>query len=160
MSRKVPDTNGTFNVVSSEDLSVRVVWLLPWPAASIKVNLTRLCNCQLTFFNGLSLSLWFSNTPKFFPWSVSFVDVKKVLVVTTDGFSSLGIDFTRKLANTLKKTNVKVFSVGTSDRVYKAEVDELSSEPSKTHELLKDLAKGSFTKDELEQFAKEICKNE
>ena len=81
-------------------------------------------------------------------------------MVTTDGFSSLGIDFTRKLANNLKKTNVKVFSVGTSDRVYKAEVDELSSEPSKTHELLKDLAKGSLTKDELEQFAKEICKNE
>ena len=43
-------------------------------------------------------------------------------------------------------------SVGTSDRVYKAEVDELSSEPSKTHELLKDLAKGPFSKDELEQF--------
>ena len=81
-------------------------------------------------------------------------------MVTTDGFSSLGIDFTRKLVNNLKTTNVKVFSVGTSDRVYKAEVDELSSEPSKTHELLKDLAKGSFTKDELEQFAKEICKSE
>ena len=79
----------------------------------------------------------------------------------TDGFSSLGIDFTRKLANNLKKlTNVKVFSVATSDRVHKAEVDELSSEPSNAHELLKDLSKSSFTKDELEQFAKEICKNE
>ena len=41
-------------------------------------------------------------------------------------------------------------SVGTSDRVYKAEVDVLSSEPSKTHELLKDLAKGPFSTDELE----------
>ena len=109
-------------------------------------------------------SLWFSQallTPKFFRplFSIS-VDVKKVLLVITDGFSSLGIDFTRKLANNLKKTDVKVFSVGTSDRVYKAEVDELSSEPTKTHEVFKDLAKGSFSKDELEQFAKEICKNE
>jgi len=87
-------------------------------------------------------------------------DVKKVLVAITDGFSSLGIDFTKKLADNLKKTDVKVFSVGTSDRVYKAEVDELSSEPNKSHELLKDLAKGSFSKDEVEKFAKEICKHE
>ena len=92
--------------------------------------------------------------------SVFFVDVKKVLVVVTDGFSSLGIDFTRKLADNLKKTDVKVFSVGTSDRVYKAEMEELSSEPRKTHEIFEDLAKGSVSKDKLEQFAKEICKNE
>ena len=81
-------------------------------------------------------------------------------MVITDGFSSLGIDFTKRLADNLKKTDVKVFSVGTSDRVYKAEVDELSSEPNETHELLKDLAKGSFSKDELEKFVKEICKHE
>ena len=39
-------------------------------------------------------------------------------------------------------------------------MEELSSEPGTTHEIFKDLAKGSFSKDELEQFAKEICKNE
>lgn len=81
-------------------------------------------------------------------------------MVITDGFSSLGIDFTKKLADTLKKTDVKVFSVGTSDHVYKAEVDELSSKPSKSHQLLGDLAKGSFSKDEVQKFAKEICKKE
>ena len=99
-------------------------------------------------------------TPYYFSTLFFLVDVKKVLVVITDGFSSLGIDFTKKLADNLKKTDVKVFSVGTSDRVYKDEVDELSSKPRKTHELLKDLAKGSFSKDELEKFAKEICKHE
>lgn len=81
-------------------------------------------------------------------------------MVITDGFSSLGIDFTKKLADTLKKTDVKVFSVGTSDHVYKAEVDELSSKPSKSHQLLGDLAKGFFSKDEVQKFAKEICKKE
>ena len=98
--------------------------------------------------------------PYYFSTLFFLVDVKKVLVVITDGFSSLGIDFTKKLADNLKKTDMKVFSVGPSDRVYKAEMDVLSSKPSKTHELLKDLAKGSFSKDELEKFAKEICKHE
>ena len=93
-------------------------------------------------------------------FSVGFIDVKKVLVVLTDGFSSLGIEFTKKLADTLKRTGVKFFTVGTSDRVYQAEVDELSSKPSKTHQLLRDLTKGSFTKDEVRQFAEEICKTE
>lgn len=95
-----------------------------------------------------------------FAFFVCLVDVKKVLVVLTDGFSSLGIEFTKKLADTLKRTGVKFFTVGTSDRVYQAEVDELASKPSKTHQLLRDLAKGSFTKDEVRKFAKEICKKE
>ncbi|KAJ7394354.1 hypothetical protein OS493_000160 [Desmophyllum pertusum] len=84
-------------------------------------------------------------------------DVKKVVVVVTDGFSSLGIEFTKKLAGTLKRTGVNVFSVGTSGRVYKAELDELVSKPSEAHQLTRDLTKGAFTKDEVKRFAKEIC---
>ena len=81
-------------------------------------------------------------------------------MAVTDGFSSLGIEFTKKLADQLKSTGFELFSVGTSDLIYKTEMDELVSKPSKSHELLRDLKKNYFTKDEVEQFAKEICKKE
>ena len=86
--------------------------------------------------------------------------MKKVLVAVTDGFSSRGIELTKKLADNLKGIGCEIFSVGTSDRIYKNEIEELVSKPSRSHELLRDFKKNYFTKDEVEQFAKEICKKE
>ena len=51
-----------------------------------------------------------------------FKGVKKVLVVLTDGFSSLGIEVTRDLTERLKNKGVEFFSVGISGRVYKDEL--------------------------------------
>lgn len=89
--------------------------------------------------------------------------MKKVVVVVTDGFSSLGIDFTKMLSGNMKTKGFKLFAVGTSDRLhrmYKAELDELVSKPTKTHQLFVNFNKNSATKDQLERFAKEICKAE
>ena len=78
----------------------------------------------------------------------------------TDGFSSLGVEFTKKLAGSLKRTGLELFSVGTSDLQYKSEIEVLVSKPSKSHELFRDLRKNYFKKDEIEQFARDICKKE
>ena len=78
----------------------------------------------------------------------------------TDGFSSLGVEFTKKLAGSLKRTGLELFSVGTSDLQYKSEIEVLVSKPSKSHELFRDLRKSYFKKDEIEQFARDICKKE
>ena len=98
-----------------------------------------------------------------FPSPFLLIDVKRVVVTVTDGFSSRGVEITKELTDRLKTNGVKLFAVGTPDRqhrLYKAELDELSSKPSKTHQLIVDLNKNSFTKDQVEQFAKKICKTE
>ena len=78
----------------------------------------------------------------------------------TDGFSSRGIEIVKEYTDRLKTKNVKFFSVGTSARVNKPELDELASKPSDIHQLIVDLKKNSFTKDQVERLAKEICKVE
>ena len=86
-----------------------------------------------------------------------------MVVSVTDGFSSRGIEITKELTDKLKTNGVELFAVGTFNRQHrlnKAELDELSSKPSKTHQLIVDLDKNSFTEDQVEQFAKEICKTE
>ena len=78
----------------------------------------------------------------------------------TDGFSSLGIETTKKLTDGMKTKGFRFFTVGTSDRLhrfFKAELDELASKPRETHQLIVDLDKNSFTKDQVERLAKEIC---
>ena len=75
----------------------------------------------------------------------------------------MGIETTKDLTDRMKTNGVKLFAVGTSDRLhrmYKAELDELSSKPSKTHQIIVDLHKNSFSKAQAERFAKEICKTE
>ena len=78
----------------------------------------------------------------------------------TDGFSSRGIEVTKELTERLKRIGARLFSVGTSDRIYKAELDELASKPKATHELIIDFKKYQATKDQVEQFAKVICEPE
>ena len=48
--------------------------------------------------------------------------------------------------------------MGTSKRVNKPELDEISSQPVDTHELVVDLKNRSFTKAQVERLAKDICK--
>ena len=83
-----------------------------------------------------------------------------MLVTLTDGFSSRGIEITKELAERLKRIGVQLYSVGTSDKIYKAELDGLASKPTSKHELIIDLRKYQTTKDQVEQFAKEICESE
>lgn len=83
-----------------------------------------------------------------------------MLVTLTDGFSSRGIEITKELAERLKRIGVRLYSVGTSDKIYKAQLDGLASKPTSKHELIIDLRKYQTTKDQVEQFAKEICESE
>ena len=78
----------------------------------------------------------------------------------TDGYSTRGVIFTRDNVATLKRKGVKLFSVGISDHVDKAELDELASKPRKSHQLMVELAGKNFTKKQIQDFAKQICKNE
>ena len=87
-------------------------------------------------------------------------DVKKVAVFVTDGISTRGVEFTRASANTLKRKGIKLFSVGISDHNDEAELDELSSKPRESHQLNIETLGKFFTKDQVERFAKEICKHE
>lgn len=89
-----------------------------------------------------------------------FTDVKKVAVFLTDGYSTRGVEFTRDSAATLTAKGVKLFSVAISDDVDQAELDELASKPRKTHQLITALPEKSFSKEQVERFAKQICKNE
>ena len=91
------------------------------------------------------------------PLFSSLIDVKKVVVMVTDGFSFRGIEITKESTDRLKANSVKLFSVGTSNRVNQPELDELSSKPNDKHQLVVDLKKASFTKEQVERFAKEIC---
>ena len=83
-----------------------------------------------------------------------------MLVALTDGFSSRGIEITKELTERLKRIGVQLYSVGTSDKINKAELDELASKPTLKHQLIIDLRKYQTTKDQVEQFAKEICESE
>lgn len=85
--------------------------------------------------------------------------MKKVAVFVTDGFSTRGVEFTRKSADTLTRKGIKLFSVGISDHIDKDELDELASKPKESHQLIIDIPGKFFTKEQVERFAKEICKN-
>ncbi|XP_029194736.2 transmembrane cell adhesion receptor mua-3-like isoform X2 [Acropora millepora] len=84
--------------------------------------------------------------------------VKIVVVVFTDGFSSRGIEITRDLTEALKNRGVEFFSIGASDRVNKDELNELTSLPIETHQLVKSIDIRPFTIGEIKKFAMEICK--
>lgn len=83
--------------------------------------------------------------------------VKKVVVVVTDGLSSRGIEITRWLTKPLKNNGVKFFSVGIANRVNRDELNEVTSQPIETHQLIRDISKRSFTKWQVDTFAREIC---
>ncbi|XP_068717091.1 cartilage matrix protein-like [Montipora capricornis] len=83
--------------------------------------------------------------------------VKKVVVVVTDGLSSRGIEITRWLTKPLKNNGVKFFSVGIANRVNRDELNEVTSQPIETHQLIRDISKSSFTKWQVDTFAREIC---
>ena len=89
-----------------------------------------------------------------------FSDVKKVALFLTDGFSTRGVEFTKASADTLRRKGIKLFSVGISDHTDKAELDELSSKPRESHQLNIETPGKFFTIDQVERFAKEICKQE
>ena len=91
--------------------------------------------------------------------TVLLADVKRIVVIITDGFSSLGFEKTKELTDQLKQRRIQFFSVGTSKRVNKPELEEISSQPVDTHELVVvDLKNRSFTKAQVERLAKDICK--
>ena len=90
--------------------------------------------------------------------TVLLADVKRIVVIITDGFSSLGFEKTKELTDQLKQRRIQFFSVGTSKRVNKPELDEISSQPVDTNELVVDLKNRSFTKAQVERLAKDICK--
>lgn len=85
-------------------------------------------------------------------------DVRKAVIVLTDGFSSRGFELTRDLTEILKNHGVEFFSVGISGRVNKDELSELTSQPIETHQLLMNSKKSPFRKDQIEKFATDICK--
>lgn len=87
--------------------------------------------------------------------------VKKVAVFITDGYSTRGVEFTSDNAAMLKRKGVELFSVGISNRINKKELDVLASEPRKTHQLYMttNLGGNSFTKEQVQNLAKEICKS-
>ena len=89
--------------------------------------------------------------------TVLLADVKRIVVVITDGFSSLGFEYTKELTDQLKQSRIQFFSVGTSKRVNKPELDEISSQPVDIHELIVDLKNRSLTKAQVERLAKDIC---
>ena len=90
--------------------------------------------------------------------TVLLADVKRIVVVITDGFSSLGFEYTKELTDQLKQSRIQFFSVGTSKRVNKPELDEISSQPVDIHKRIVDLKNRSFTKAQVERLAKDICK--
>ena len=90
--------------------------------------------------------------------TVLLADLKRIVVIITDGFSSLGFEETKELTDQLKQRRIQFFSVGTSKRVNKPELDEISSQPVDSHELVVDLKNRSLTKAQVERLAKDICK--
>ncbi|XP_073247508.1 matrilin-2-like [Porites lutea] len=84
-------------------------------------------------------------------------DVKRAVVAITDGFSTRGFEYTKELTDQLKHRRVKFFSVGTSKRVNKPELDEMSSGQVDIHKLIVDLKNRSSTKAQVERLAKDIC---
>ena len=90
--------------------------------------------------------------------TVLLADVKRIVVVIADGFSTRGFEYTKELTDQLKQSRIQFFSVGTSKRVNKPELDEISSQPVDTHELIVDLKNRSFTEAQVERLAKDICK--
>ena len=104
-----------------------------------------------------SLDCWISSVFALLTFlSFLLIDLKKVVVAVTDGFSSLGIQNTKELTDRLKTNNIKLFSVGSSDRLNrlnKPELEMMASKPSEIHQLIVD----SFSKHQVEQFSKKIC---
>lgn len=84
--------------------------------------------------------------------------VKKVAVFVTDGKSTRGVEFTRQSADSLIERGITLFSVAVSDHVDEDELNELASTPRKSHQLVIDTPGKFFTKEQVERFAKEICK--
>lgn len=82
-------------------------------------------------------------------------------VFITDGYSTRGVEFTRDGAAALTKAKgVKLFSVGIADRVNKAELDELASQPRNTHQLIIQHTGNFVPKKQVQRFAKQICESE
>lgn len=94
-------------------------------------------------------------------WVFCLPAVKRVAVFMTDGYSTRGVEFTRDNAATLTRTKgVKLFSVGISDRIDKAELDALASKPYNTHQLVIQTPGNPFNRYQVQRFAKQICRCE
>ena len=64
------------------------------------------------------------------------------------------------MSKIMERKGFELFAVGTSDRLhglYKAELDELVSKPSESHELIVDFDKSSYNEDQVKQLAEKIC---
>ena len=79
----------------------------------------------------------------------------------TDGYSTRGLEFTRDSAAMLRRKGVELFSVGISNHINEKELDALASKPSKTHQfyMTTDPSGNSFTREQVQKLAKEICKS-
>ena len=132
---------------------LRKVWI---PRSNFKLREKGRHNCQHCWANNVGsccLRLYVALYD-----TVLLADVKRIVVIITDGFSSLGFEETKELTDQLKQSRIQFFSVGTSKRVNKPELDEISSQPLDTHELVVDLKNRSYTKAQVERLAKDICK--
>lgn len=66
---------------------------------------------------------------------LSFVDVRKVAVFITDGFSFLGPENVKRRADHLKKKGIEVFAIVITKRIGNEELKNLSSKPVENHFL-------------------------
>ena len=54
-------------------------------------------------------------------------------VVVTDGFSGIGPEFVKKLADGIKARGIEIFAIGITKRMNDKELTALSSKPAKNH---------------------------
>lgn len=139
-------TTRTFQNDVSEELVSKAIGKLRYEGAASRLDLG---------FDVVKFSLFNTENGA----RVTNKGVKRVAVFLTDGYSTRGVEFTRDNAAALHdKLGVQLFSVGISGRVNKAELDELASKPRKTHQLFMNFPTKPFSKEQVEHFAKQICK--
>lgn len=140
-------TGRTFNDKTSRESVLKAVDELPYEGAASRLDFG---------FDLIEFKLFDAKNGA----RTSSKDVKKVAVFLSDGFSTRGVEFTKASADTLTRRGIKLFSVGISGHIDEAELDELSSKPRESHRLNIETPGKFFTKDQVEHFAKEICRDE
>ena len=85
-----------------------------------------------------------------------FSDVRKAIVVVTDGYSSIGTEIVKARADVMKKRGIEMFSIGITNRINKEEMEVLSSEPVKEHSFR--LTDTKAVKEIADSIANQLCK--
>ena len=87
---------------------------------------------------------------------IMFLDVRKAIVVVTDGYSSIGTEIVKKRADLMKKRGIEMFAIGITNRINKEEMEVLSSEPVKQH--LFRLTDSKAAKEIADSIVNQVCK--